>query len=299
MPEVASIPSDVHTVGSALRAFAAELSRAGVEEAGGDVRRLMESTLGQSAAAILSSPDRPLSAAELDLLRSRVARRVAREPVSRILRERHFYGRPFVISPAVLDPRPDTETLVSAALEVARAEGWMHEPIRLLDIGTGSGCLLATLLCELPSALGTGTDISTAALELARVNAGQLGVGDRASWLVADTLENVPAPCHLIVTNPPYIRSSDIANLDPEVRDFDPMQALDGGADGLAFYRRMAPRIAEAVPAGWFICEVGHDQAHAVADLLATNHRGAKEPEIRIHHDLDGRKRCVAMKTRG
>jgi release factor glutamine methyltransferase len=299
MPEVPSIPQDVHTVGSALRAFAAELARAGIEEPAGDARRLMADTLGLSGAAILASPERPLSARELELLVHRMARRAAREPVSRILGERHFYGRSFAISPAVLDPRSDTETLVSVALDVVRAEGWAKEPIRLLDIGTGSGCLLTTLLCELPQARGTGTDISPAALELARLNATQLGVEDRATWLVADTLENVPAPCHLLVTNPPYIPTPDIAGLDPEVRDHDPLLALDGGADGLEFYRRMAPRLPRVVPAGWFLCEVGYGQANAVADLLATNHRGAEEPEIRIHHDLDGRKRCVAMKTRG
>lgn len=299
MPEQAFISDDAHTVGSALRAFAAELARAGIEGSAGDVRLLMADTLGLSAAAILAGPERPLGAGELEALRHRIARRAAREPVSRILGERHFYGRPFAISPAVLDPRPDTETLVSVALDIVRAEGWTHEPIRLLDIGTGSGCLLTTLLCELPAATGTGTDVSPAALELAHDNARQLGVGDRAAWLQADALEITFVPCHLLVTNPPYIRTSDIAKLDPEVRDHDPMLALDGGADGLEFFRRMAPRIAEAVPAGWFVCEVGHDQARAVADLMATKHRGLEVPEIRIHHDLDGRKRCVAMKTRG
>jgi release factor glutamine methyltransferase len=299
MPEQAIILEHAPTVGSAVRTFAADLARAGIEEGAGDVRRLVADTLGLSAVAILAEPDRPLSAGELNALRCRVARRVAREPVSRILGERHFYGRPFAISPAVLDPRPDTETLVSVALDIVRATGWAQEPLSILDIGTGSGCLLTTLLCELPLACGTGTDVSTAALELARVNAGHLGVGDRTSWLLTDTLENVPAPCHLLVTNPPYIRTSEIANLDPEVRDHDPRLALDGGADGLEIYRRMAPRIVEVVPAGWFICEVGHDQADAVADLLATNHHGLKAPKIRIHSDLDGRKRCVAMKTRG
>lgn len=299
MIEQADFSRESHTVGSAIGAFAAVLAGAGLEGSAGDVRRLMADTLGLSAAAILAAPERPLSTAELDLLRRRVARRAAREPVSRILGERHFYGRPFAISPDVLDPRPDTETLVSVALDIVSAEGWENEPIRLLDVGTGSGCLVTTLLCELPLAHGTGTDISSAALELARSNAERLGVGGRASWLLADALESVPAPCHLLVTNPPYIRSSDIANLDAEVREHDPMLALDGGADGLEFYRRMAPRIAEVVPAGWFVCEIGYDQARAVASLLATNHRGANAPEIRFHRDLDGRKRCVAMKTRG
>ncbi len=285
-----------HTVRSAVSLFTAELARAGIEDAGGDVRRLMAAVLDVTAAAILGAPERALGAEQLDTLRRYVARRALHEPVSRILGERHFYGRPFSISSATLDPRPESETIVSVALDLVRSGGLRGEQLRILDVGTGSGCLLVTLLCELPNAVGTGTDICEAALEVARANALRHGVADRAGWLRTDGLENVAGPFHLVVANPPYVRTSEIADLELEVRAFDPLAALDGGPDGLAVYRRIAPRISAVLPAGWFICEVGHDQAREVAALLRAVSGAA---QICTHRDLAGRQRCVAMKTRG
>ena len=148
-----------------------------------------------------------------------------------------------------------------------REEGW--ERPRILDVGTGSGCLLLTLLCELESASGTGTDISAEALDVARGNARRLGVAQRASWLRADLLETVRGPFHMLVTNPPYVRSSEIERLEAEVRNFDPRVALDGGADGFAIYRRLAAGVAGVVPHGWVVMEVGYDQADAVASIFA------------------------------
>ena len=147
--------------------------------------------LGLSAAQVLSQPERRLSPEQVERLDRCIARRRNREPVSRILGEREFYGRSFAISPATLDPRPDSETLIEAALERARREGWLAAPLRILDVGTGSGCLLLTLLCELPNAVGVGTDISEAALEVARDNARRLGVEHRAQWLMRDALEDI------------------------------------------------------------------------------------------------------------
>ena len=232
-----------------MRELTAQLARAGIEGAAGDVRRLAAAALGVSGAAVLMGPERVLTTAELQLLRAFVERRRQHEPVSRILGERDFYGRTFAISPATLDPRPDSETVIAAALEIAREEGWMSRPIRILDVGTGSGCLLLTLLCELPQATGLGTDISAAALDTASLNAGRLGLGRRVTWLRADGLESIAGPFHMLVANPPYVRTAEIPGLEPEVRDFDPTQALDGGPDGLAMYRRLMPRIADVTPA--------------------------------------------------
>jgi release factor glutamine methyltransferase len=299
MPDTVMIQTEGSTVRSALALFTAELDRAGVAEPGGDVRRLLAALLGTSAAALIGAPEQELDARQLQALRAQVARRAAREPVSRILGVREFYGRPFAISPATLDPRPDSETLVSVALDIAAREGWDREPLNILDVGTGSGCLLVTMLCELPLAQGTGTDISMAALEMARANAARLGVAGRAAFVSADALENVTGPVQLMVANPPYIRSSDIAGLEREVSRFDPLAALDGGADGLSIYRRMASRIHEVVPDGWFVCEVGHDQADVVTNLLAAEVRGNVTPQIDVHLDLAGHRRCVAMRTRG
>ena len=288
------------TLQAALRQAAAELRAAGIEDAGGDARRLAQALLRMTAAQVLSHPERPLSAQEADRLGRGIARRRAREPVSRILGERDFYGRTFAICPATLDPRPDSETVIAAALEIAREEGWTSRPIRILDVGTGSGCLLLTLLCELPQATGLGTDISAAALDTASLNAGRLGLDPRVTWLRADGLESIAGPFHMLVANPPYVRTAEIPGLEPEVREFDPTQALDGGPDGLAIYRRLVPRIADVIPSGgWVVLEVGHDQAADVAALLASKEAGMDVARIRLHQDAAGKGRCVAARTLG
>jgi len=286
-----SLSGGLRTVAAALREATAILSRCGIEDAGGDVRRLLAAVLGAPSAVLLREPERLLRDAELAALARSIARRAAREPVSRILGRRDFWGRAFTITPATLDPRPDTETLIAAALEIAAEEGW--ERPRILDVGTGSGCLLITLLCELESASGTGTDISAEALHVARDNAVRLGVAGRASWLQADLLETVPGPFHMLVANPPYVRSSEIEHLEAEVRNFDPRIALDGGADGLDMYRRLAAGSPSAVPHGWIVMEVGYDQADSIVSAFA-----AIAEQTRVYRDVAGRRRCVAVKTR-
>jgi release factor glutamine methyltransferase len=288
----------VLTVGLALREWTAVLARCGIEGAGGDVRRLIAAALDVSAASVLSGPERVLTGAELATLSGYVARRARREPVSRILGQRDFYGRTFAISPATLDPRPESETLIVAALDAAREEGWEGRAgLRILDVGTGSGCLLLTLLCELAGARGTGTDISEAALAICRYNADRLGVSQAASWLTADGLETVPGNFHLLISNPPYVRTSAIGHLEPEVCNFDPVVALDGGADGLAVYRSLAPQLMRTVPDGWIVLEVGYDQADAVAALVAES-AGQAVVDVRVYRDVAGQRRCVAMRTR-
>jgi release factor glutamine methyltransferase len=289
---------DRPTVGSALREWTAQLARCGVDGAGADVRRLLAAALDIPAARVLSEPERVLTPAELATLTRYVARRARREPVSRILGRRDFYGRTFMISPATLDPRPESETLIEATIGLVREEGWAERDLRILDMGTGSGCLLITLLAELEGASGTGTDVSEAALAVARANAEHLGVADRASWLAADALETVPGPFHILVSNPPYVRSDDIAQLEPEVCSFDPAVALDGGADGLAVYQRLAPRVASVVPDGWVVMEVGHDQADAVASILADGIGRASLGDLRVYRDVAGKRRCVAVRAR-
>ncbi len=287
-----------HTIGSALRESTAELTRAGIEGAGGDVRRLMADVLGASSADLLREPERPLSVAQMDTLRRYVERRKRHEPVSRMLGKRDFYGRTFAISPATLDPRPDSETVILTALEIAREEGWQASPLRILDVCTGTGCLLLTLLGELPHATGLGSDISEPALATACDNARSLGMTSRASWVRADALEGIAGPFHMLIGNPPYVRTADIAHLEPEVREFDPVTALDGGIDGLAVYRRLLERAGTVVPSGWIVLEVGHDQAEAVADLLAAVPY-VDAGRIRVRLDVSGRRRCVAARTLG
>lgn len=297
MPEAAQTAIEP-TLGTLLRQATADLQRAGVDNAGNDARRLLAAVLGLTGAQILSRPERQLSPEQTELFGRCIARRCRREPVSRILGERDFYGRSFIVSPATLDPRPDSEALIAATLELARREGRLAAPLRILDVGTGSGCLLLTLLCELPNAVGVGTDISEAALEVARDNARRLGVGDRAQWLFRDALDAIDGHFDILVANPPYVRSADIAHLEPEVRCFDPLSALDGGGDGLHFFRRFAARIPAVIPDGWVVLEVGYDQADAVAGLLAAAVPGSKSDDIVFGRDVTGTRRCVAVRTR-
>ena len=286
------------TVRDALAAATATLRRAGIEDAGNDARRLLGAALGLSGAQVLASPETRLSTAQAATFAQLLGRRTAREPVSRILGEREFYGRTFKLSPATLDPRPDSETLIEVALGLVGEAGLRAAPLRILDVGTGTGCLLTSLLCELPNATGLGTDISEAALQTASDNARRLGVADRAAWRVADALDGLDGPFDIVVCNPPYIRTSVIADLDPEVRDFDPRAALDGGSDGLDMYRRMVPSLAALVPSGWVLFEVGYDQAGAVADLLASATGSRNSPRLSLHRDVAGMTRCVAYRSR-
>jgi len=283
------------TVREALYEAASRLRRGGIENAGDDARRLLCHVLGLSSAELIGAQRRPLCAAAAERFARFIERRLLREPTSRILGARDFYGRSFALSAATLDPRPDSETLVTAALDLAREEGWLHAPLRILDVGTGSGCLLITLLLELPHASGVGSDISTAALNTARGNAELLNVADRSQFIAADALDGIAGRFDIMVCNPPYISSAEIARLAPEVRSYDPHQSLDGGSDGLSFFRRLAAGMERLVPDGWIILEVGHDQADAVAALVAA--RGRQAP-LREFRDVAGRRRSVATRTR-
>lgn len=298
MPGLEAPLSGRDTLAALVRGGTAELARAGVEGAAGDARRLMGAALGLTGAEMLARPERPLAPDEAERFHRFIARRLAREPVSRILGRREFYGRDFVISPATLDPRPDSETIVATALDLVAREGGRQAPLRIVDVGTGSGCLLLSLLCELPHATGIGTDISDAALAVARDNARRLGVAERAAWRMADLLEGVKGNFNLLVTNPPYVRSGDIPHLEPEVRSFDPHAALDGGPDGLAFYRRLATAIPTVIPDGWIVLEVGYDQADAVAALLQRPAAGIDRDSVVYGIDATGKRRCVACRTR-
>lgn len=281
----------------AMAALTQRLDAAGIERAARDSRLLLLEALAMSGTDLMREPERRISEEEAVRLTDFAARRMAREPVSRILGERGFYGRGFHISPATLDPRPCTETVVDAVLEVAKAEGWQSKPIRILDVGTGSGALLVTLLAELPLATGVGTDIGDAALCVARENAERIGVASRATFLNRHILENVVGPFDIMVSNPPYIPTGDIAGLEPEVKSFDPRSALDGGADGLDFYRALAGGLDRCVPEGWALVEVGAGQADAVEALFRRVGDGPAGLETRTWADLGGHVRCVAVRT--
>jgi release factor glutamine methyltransferase len=259
------------TIESARRMLAARLRNHAIESAELDARLLAGAVLGLDLTGLISAAARRLNDDEATRLDDFARRRLAGEPVARILGVKEFWGLPLSLTPATLVPRPDTETIVEAALDLLRMEYEDDHPLRIADIGTGSGAILLALLSEKPDAFGIGTDISEAALRTAKANAGQLGLASRTAFVACDYVSALSGAFDLIVSNPPYIRSGDIDALAVEVRDHDPRRALDGGLDGLDAYRRIAPEAVRLLaPRGSLILEVGHDQSAAVEALIAT-----------------------------
>jgi release factor glutamine methyltransferase len=280
--------------GATLRESAAAVARrfreAGIETADLDARLLLCHMAGLSHEAYVAKQNAPLTDDAADRLAALVERRLAGEPVSRLLGVREFFGRLFRIDRHTLDPRPDTETLIEAALELV---GMTQGPLDILDLGTGSGAILVTLLAELSGARGVGTDICGGALAVASANAAALGVAHRAQFIQADWLDGVKGTFDLVVSNPPYIASPAIGGLSPEVRLHDPLSALDGGADGLDAYRRIAASARNVLrPGGFLLLEIGLDQGDSVLSLL---HQAgfALNKVTPIRRDLAGRSRVA------
>lgn len=270
------------TGAQALAAAAARLRVAGVEDAPRDARRLLAHALGIAPDRLTLHLADDLTGPQAAAFEAAIAARAARQPVSQITGARLFWGRSFRVTRDTLDPRPETETLVAAALEQPFA--------RVLDLGTGTGCILLTLLAERPEATGLGVDLSDAALAVARDNAARLGVADRAALWRSDWFSQVAGVFDLIVSNPPYIAAAEMATLAPEVRDWEPHPALTPGGDGLDAYRAIASgAVAHLVPGGRIVVEIGPTQAGAVTGLF----RAAGLHDVRVWHDLDGRNRCV------
>lgn len=284
----------LETLGEAFVAAARAFREAGIETPELDARLLLCHATELQHEAYVAGRDDPLLPEAAARFGSFIERRLAGEPVARILGVREFYGRPFRIDGSTLDPRADTETLIEAALAIVDRKALRDSPLKLLDLGTGSGCLLITLLAELPEANGVGIDVSMPALRLARTNAEALGVGARASFVAGDWLEGIGGAFDLVVANPPYIAAGDIAGLSREVNAHDPRAALDGGTDGLAAYRRIASRIRDILrPGGTILLETGADQSDAVLHLLAGAGLGVEAGHC-LWHDLGQRPRVVA-----
>ena len=263
------------TVAKALSHAKTLLDGAGVPNAARDAQRLMQHVCGPLLPSELVPDPRGFFAA--------IAARVRRQPVSQITGRRAFWTAEFEVTRDTLDPRPETEALVGAVLD---------GPVtRLLDLGTGTGCILLSILAERPDATGLGTDISEAALVIARRNAARLDLADRAAFARADWLDGIDGSFDLIVSNPPYIAEAELPNLAPEVRDWEPRMALTPGGDGLDAYRAIAREApARLAPSGRLMVEIGAGQAEAVTALW----QAAGLAEIRCHSDLDGRDRVVS-----
>jgi release factor glutamine methyltransferase len=256
------------TIAQARRALADAFRAAGLDTPELDARLLAGHALHLDHTALAARSDRALDDRETGVLRMLAMRRLAREPVARIVGSKEFWGLPLRIAEATLVPRPDTETVVEAALAALDRDGPRTRMLHILDLGTGSGALLLALLTELPGATGTGTDVSPEALDVARGNAASLGLAARAEFIHCDFRADLPHRFDLVISNPPYVKSSDITALPPEVR-WDPRRALDGGPDGLDCYRAIAeqaPRLLKL--GGHLVVELGVGQEAPVAGLL-------------------------------
>jgi release factor glutamine methyltransferase len=251
------------------RDVAARLKRANVDSAKLDARLLVGAALGLDLTALIAAAKRTLTVDEAERLDGLVQRRLAREPVARILGQKEFWGLPLRVSAATLVPRPDTETVVELALQLLAATPHPDRELRILDIGTGSGAILLALLAERPGAIGIGSDISLAALQIARRNAVEFNLASRAFFVRCNYAAALTGPFDLIVSNPPYIPSRDIAGLDPEVREHDPHLALDGGPDGLEAYRALIPGAVRLLATeGALVVEAGRDQVMGITGLM-------------------------------
>ena len=281
---------DIATLGSVNADIAAALAAAGLGEPRRRARRLIAAALGISETEVFADPKRQLGPAERDHIAAMLERVLRREPLTRILGRREFWGLEFSLSPDTLDPRPETETVVEAVL--ARRPD-RRSPYRILDLGTGSGCLLLALLSEFTNASGIGVDIAPGAVMTARRNAAVLGLGDRTRFVISDWATAIAGQSDIVVVNPPYIETAAIPDLPPEVRDHDPHAALDGGSDGLTGYRKIASELPHLLaPGGLFATEIGSDQADAVAALL----RQAGLTVEAVVPDLAGLPRCVVAR---
>jgi release factor glutamine methyltransferase len=283
------------TVEAARRSLTVRFKSGQIDSAELDARMLVGAVLGLDLTGMIAAADRLLTSDQSMRLEDFARRRLAGEPVARLLGRKEFWGLPLKLSAATLVPRPDTETVVELALEMLRASPHPDRVRRIADIGTGSGAILLALLSELPDAFGVGTDISQAALRTASANAAELALNDRAVFVVCDYAAALAEGFDLIVSNPPYIRSAEVAGLAAEVRDHDPRAALDGGADGLDAYRALIPEAARLLrPGGALVVEAGHGQSGPIEGLMTaaglTHDRPAKADLAGIPRAVAGRK---------
>lgn len=276
------------TIRKLLRDGTEQLRQAGVDSASLDARLLLQYVLEMRHEELLRHHTQLVGKGKALDYKKLLLRRMEREPLACITGHKEFWSLEFRTTQDTLDPRPDSETLIETALRLC-------EPATILDVGTGTGCLLLTLLHEYSQARGTGVDISPAALRVAESNAKRLGLQERVHFLHSDWLAGVDGQFDLIISNPPYIPSSDIDGLEPEVRDYDPMGALDGGADGLDAYRALIPQAAARLAlGGWLLLEIGQGQQGDVTNVVTDAGLEVRE-QVK---DLAGIVRCIAASKR-
>jgi len=280
--------TDTPTGSQILAAAVRQLTKSGVPDAARDARKLLAYASGVDAGRLTLILPEPVSAEVATRFDHLIARRSRFEPVSHLVGSRAFYGRAFEVTKDVLDPRPETETLIEMALRDPFA--------RVLDLGTGSGCILVTLLAENPAAVGVGADVSPRALDVALRNAQRHHVDDRATFVQSDWMASIRRPFDLIVANPPYIAADEMAVLSRDVREWQPRLALTDEADGLSAYRTIIAQAQKVLePDGRLIFEIGSTQGQAVAELML---QGGLV-DVFVIPDLDGRDRVVTGRSVG
>ena len=285
---------DAADIGAARRIVARLFEQAAIESPALDARLLIGHALSLGHTALATSSDRQLTLNERDAIARLVARRLNGEPVARIVGEKEFWGLPFKLSPAALVPRPDTETLVEVALAAIDADKRRNDNLLIADLGVGSGAILLALLHELPNAYGVGTDRSADAIATARDNAAALGLSSRTAFAMMDFGAALNRSFDLVVSNPPYIASDDIASLARDVREHDPHLALDGGGDGLEAYRAIARQAAGFLrDDGIIAVEIGRDQT---ADVVAIFEHGGDFTMATTRADLAGIPRALLFR---
>jgi release factor glutamine methyltransferase len=296
MPDAGVAGKEPPTVGAAVRQLAEQFRKAALPSPALDARLLAAHACGLSQEETIANAGLSLSPGMAAGLNEAAARRLSGEPVSRIVGRREFWGLPFKLSPHTLDPRPETELLVEAVLNHVRERGLGRERLRILDLGVGSGCVLGALLRELPLAQGVGVDLSEGAAFAARENLRALGLLPRASFLCGKWLDALgDASFDIIVSNPPYIASADIAGLGIEVRAYDPRLALDGGGDGLEAYRSILAQAFRVLREdGFLVFETGASQARSVRGMAAGAAPSNGGFTAWILSDLNGVERAVA-----
>jgi release factor glutamine methyltransferase len=281
------------TIEQARRQLTQSFREAGLDSPELDARLLVGGALGLHHAMLVAEPRRVLDPTEWEAISALAVRRLNHEPVARILGRKEFWGLPLRLNAETLVPRPETETVVEAALDAIDQNRGRQHPMRIADLGTGSGALLLALLSELPAAYGIGTDLSLAALDCARRNAVELNLAERAAFVACDYAAALNPPFDLAVANPPYVAHAEIAMLDPEVRLFDPPHALDGGRDGLDAYRAIAADIGRVLsPQGALVVELGAGQCEAVTKLFGLAGLAAGP----VKHDLSGMPRALVVR---
>lgn len=277
------------TLAEAWEAATRRLAAAGVTSPRLDARLLIQQVLRIDAARMLANSREPLAEPERSRLERLIDRRARREPISQILGEREFWSLPFRVTKDTLAPRPETETVIESALAFL---GECRSPVSVLDLGTGSGCLLLTLLSECGNASGVGVDLSAAAIGVAQGNARQLGLEDRAAFLIGDWGKAIGGCFDVVLSNPPYIASGELPSLPPEVSAFEPRLALDGGADGLQAYRVLARQLPQLLSRdGAAFLELGEGQADPVTRVMEDQDLTV----VAVRSDLSDVPRCLAV----